>query len=41
MDKKISFGFSKIKKPPLNAQIKKESVEFIQCLEEQTIKIVG
>lgn len=43
-DKKISFGFSKLKKPTLLpgvSQQKKEEVELIQCLEGQTIKILG
>lgn len=45
-EKKISFGFSKVKKPPLiqpnNAgKGKLEGIEMIQCLEGQTIKIIG
>lgn len=42
-EKKISFGFSKIVKkgfipPPVK---KKEVVELIDCLEGQSIKIIG
>lgn len=48
-DKKISFGFSKVKKPALLPSVagtssdanKKEQVQLIQCLEGQTIKILG
>lgn len=46
-EKKISFGFSKIKKPTLlpvvnqNQSKKDSSIELIQCLEGQTIKILG
>lgn len=43
-EKKISFGFSKIKKPALlpgASGVKKPDVQLIQCLEGQTIKILG
>lgn len=43
-DKKISFGFSKLKKPALlpgASVVKKPDVQMIQCLEGQTIKIIG
>lgn len=45
-DKKISFGFSKVKKPALLSPAagsvnKKEEVQLIQCLEGQTIKLLG
>lgn len=42
-DKKISFGFSKLKKPAFlpGAVQKREEVQLIQCLEGQTIKIQG
>lgn len=46
-EKKISFGFSKLKKPALlvpagtSNQTKKEEIQLIQCLEGQTIKILG
>lgn len=45
-EKKISFGFKQVKKPQIliasnAATEKKESVEMIECLEGQTIKIIG
>lgn len=43
MDKKISFGFSKLaKKPVLVTPLpEKEKIELIECLEGQSIKIAG
>lgn len=43
-EKKISFGFSKVKKPALLpgiSAVKKPEVEKIQCIEGQNIKIIG
>lgn len=45
-EKKISFGFKQVKKTQVlitsNAVIdKKDAVEMIDCLEGQTIKIIG
>lgn len=45
--KKISFGFSKLKKPSLIQNIKpvekeeKKDVQYIDCLEESSIKVIG
>lgn len=43
-EKKISFGFSKLKKPALLPgvnTVKKPEVELIKCLEGHEIKILG
>lgn len=45
-EKKISFGFSKVKKPTLLMKsnvvnTKKDDVELIQEIEGQNIKIIG
>ena len=42
--KKISFGFSKtLKKAPLKNTVPQQSekVDFIKCLDDQSIKIIG
>lgn len=42
--KKISFGFSKsVKKPVLKSTVpqEKKKVDYIECLDEKSIKVIG